>query len=65
MSINPKRRLGQHFLIDENILGVIGRLAQLAIAIDVTEKKKAQDGIRESAERMRQATVRALQAMAE
>ena len=30
MSINPKKRLGQHFLIDENILGVIGRLAQLA-----------------------------------
>ena len=29
MSINPKRRLGQHFLVDENILGVIGRLAEL------------------------------------
>ena len=26
----PKRSLGQHFLIDENILGVIGRLAELA-----------------------------------
>jgi 16S rRNA (adenine1518-N6/adenine1519-N6)-dimethyltransferase len=25
----PKRRLGQHFLVDENILGVIGRLAGL------------------------------------
>jgi 16S rRNA (adenine1518-N6/adenine1519-N6)-dimethyltransferase len=25
----PKRDLGQHFLIDENILGVIGRLAEL------------------------------------
>src|SRR3954451_7153795 len=25
----PKKELGQHFLIDENILGVIGRLAQL------------------------------------
>jgi 16S rRNA (adenine1518-N6/adenine1519-N6)-dimethyltransferase len=30
MSINPKKRLGQHFLVDENILGVIGRLADLA-----------------------------------
>ncbi len=29
MSINPKKRLGQHFLVDENILGVIGRLAEL------------------------------------
>jgi 16S rRNA (adenine1518-N6/adenine1519-N6)-dimethyltransferase len=26
----PKRSLGQHFLVDENILGVIGRLAELA-----------------------------------
>ena len=26
----PKRSLGQHFLADENILGVIGRLSQLA-----------------------------------
>ena len=25
----PKKRLGQHFLVDENILGVIGRLAAL------------------------------------
>jgi 16S rRNA (adenine1518-N6/adenine1519-N6)-dimethyltransferase len=25
----PKRELGQHFLVDENLLGVIGRLAQL------------------------------------
>jgi 16S rRNA (adenine1518-N6/adenine1519-N6)-dimethyltransferase len=25
----PKRDLGQHFLVDENILGVIGRLAEL------------------------------------
>jgi 16S rRNA (adenine1518-N6/adenine1519-N6)-dimethyltransferase len=25
----PKRALGQHFLVDENILGVIGRLAEL------------------------------------
>ncbi|MGN6431783.1 MAG: 16S rRNA (adenine(1518)-N(6)/adenine(1519)-N(6))-dimethyltransferase RsmA [Gaiellaceae bacterium] len=29
MSIRPKRELGQHFLADENILGVIGRLAEL------------------------------------
>ena len=29
MSIVPKKRLGQHFLVDENILGVIGRLADL------------------------------------
>ena len=27
---SPKRELGQHFLVDENILGVIGRLAELA-----------------------------------
>ena len=30
MSIVPKKRLGQHFLADENILGVIGRLAEPA-----------------------------------
>ena len=29
MSSAPKRRLGQHFLVDENVLGVIGRLAAL------------------------------------
>jgi 16S rRNA (adenine1518-N6/adenine1519-N6)-dimethyltransferase len=29
MSVRPKRRLGQHFLADPNILGVIGRLAEL------------------------------------
>ena len=29
MSISPKKELGQHFLVDENILGVIGRLADL------------------------------------
>jgi 16S rRNA (adenine1518-N6/adenine1519-N6)-dimethyltransferase len=28
--IRAKKRLGQHFLADENILGVIGRLAELA-----------------------------------
>jgi 16S rRNA (adenine1518-N6/adenine1519-N6)-dimethyltransferase len=27
--VRPKKQLGQHFLADENILGVIGRLAQL------------------------------------
>jgi 16S rRNA (adenine1518-N6/adenine1519-N6)-dimethyltransferase len=29
MKVAPKKSLGQHFLVDENILGVIGRLAQL------------------------------------
>ncbi|HKP17244.1 MAG TPA: 16S rRNA (adenine(1518)-N(6)/adenine(1519)-N(6))-dimethyltransferase RsmA [Gaiellaceae bacterium] len=29
MSVTPRRELGQHFLVDENILGVIGRLADL------------------------------------
>jgi 16S rRNA (adenine1518-N6/adenine1519-N6)-dimethyltransferase len=29
VSTRPKRELGQHFLTDENILGVIGRLAEL------------------------------------
>ncbi len=29
MSVSPKKSLGQHFLVDENILGVIGRLAEL------------------------------------
>jgi len=28
--VTPNRELGQHFLVDENILGVIGRLAELA-----------------------------------
>ncbi|MFN8188556.1 MAG: 16S rRNA (adenine(1518)-N(6)/adenine(1519)-N(6))-dimethyltransferase RsmA [Gaiellales bacterium] len=28
--VTPNRELGQHFLVDENILGVIGRLAALA-----------------------------------
>jgi 16S rRNA (adenine1518-N6/adenine1519-N6)-dimethyltransferase len=27
--VTPSKELGQHFLVDENILGVIGRLAQL------------------------------------
>jgi 16S rRNA (adenine1518-N6/adenine1519-N6)-dimethyltransferase len=30
LSVSPKKQYGQHFLVDENILGVIGRLAQLA-----------------------------------
>jgi 16S rRNA (adenine1518-N6/adenine1519-N6)-dimethyltransferase len=29
VSVRPKKELGQHFLVDENILGVIGRLAEL------------------------------------
>ena len=29
MSVAPRKSLGQHFLVDENILGVIGRLADL------------------------------------
>jgi 16S rRNA (adenine1518-N6/adenine1519-N6)-dimethyltransferase len=29
VKISPKKELGQHFLVDENILGVIGRLAKL------------------------------------
>ncbi len=29
MTVTPKKALGQHFLVDQNILGVIGRLAVL------------------------------------
>ena len=29
MTVRPKKELGQHFLVDENILGVIARLAEL------------------------------------
>ena len=29
LPVAPNRQLGQHFLVDENILGVIGRLAEL------------------------------------
>jgi 16S rRNA (adenine1518-N6/adenine1519-N6)-dimethyltransferase len=29
VTVVPKKSLGQHFLVDENILGVIGRLAEL------------------------------------
>lgn len=37
MSVVPNRDLGQHFLVDENILGVIGRLAELDPADVVLE----------------------------
>jgi 16S rRNA (adenine1518-N6/adenine1519-N6)-dimethyltransferase len=30
MNVRPRKELGQHFLVDENILGVIGRLAELS-----------------------------------
>ena len=30
MTVRPKKALGQHFLADENLLGVIGRLAELS-----------------------------------
>jgi 16S rRNA (adenine1518-N6/adenine1519-N6)-dimethyltransferase len=36
-ALTPKKRLGQHFLVDENILGVIGRLAELEAADVVLE----------------------------
>ena len=29
MNVPAKKELGQHFLVDDNILGVIGRLAEL------------------------------------
>jgi 16S rRNA (adenine1518-N6/adenine1519-N6)-dimethyltransferase len=29
VSVSPKKALGQHFLVDDNLLGVIGRLAEL------------------------------------
>ena len=29
MTVEPKKALGQHFLVDENILGVIGRMSEL------------------------------------
>jgi 16S rRNA (adenine1518-N6/adenine1519-N6)-dimethyltransferase len=29
MTVAPKKALGQHFLVDENILGVIGRMSEL------------------------------------
>jgi len=30
VSVEPKKALGQHFLVDENLLGVIGRFAELS-----------------------------------
>ena len=35
--VTPRKALGQHFLVDENILGVIGRLAELDTADVVLE----------------------------
>jgi 16S rRNA (adenine1518-N6/adenine1519-N6)-dimethyltransferase len=37
LPVSPKGELGQHFLVDENILGVIGRLAELDPADVVLE----------------------------
>jgi 16S rRNA (adenine1518-N6/adenine1519-N6)-dimethyltransferase len=37
VNVVPKKALGQHFLVDENILGVIGRLAELDAADVVLE----------------------------
>ena len=37
MNVVPKKELGQHFLVDPNILGVIGRLAELESADVVLE----------------------------
>jgi 16S rRNA (adenine1518-N6/adenine1519-N6)-dimethyltransferase len=37
MSVTPRKELGQHFLVDENILSVIGRLAELETADVVLE----------------------------
>ena len=37
MNVAPKKELGQHFLVDENILGVIGRLAALELTDVVLE----------------------------
>lgn len=37
MTVIPKKTLGQHFLVDRNILGVVGRLAELDSADVVVE----------------------------
>lgn len=37
MNVVPRKALGQHFLVDENLLGVIGRLAELEPADVVLE----------------------------
>ena len=42
--VSPNRELGQHFLVDDNILGVIGRLAELG-----ARRRRARDRARASA----------------
>jgi len=37
VSVGPKKSLGQHFLVDENILGVIGRMSDLGASDVVLE----------------------------
>jgi 16S rRNA (adenine1518-N6/adenine1519-N6)-dimethyltransferase len=37
VTVEPKKALGQHFLVDENILGVIGRMSRLDAADVVVE----------------------------
>jgi 16S rRNA (adenine1518-N6/adenine1519-N6)-dimethyltransferase len=37
VTVAPKKSFGQHFLVDENILGVIGRMSELAAADVVLE----------------------------
>jgi 16S rRNA (adenine1518-N6/adenine1519-N6)-dimethyltransferase len=37
VTVRAKKELGQHFLVDENMLGVIGRLAELGEEDDVLE----------------------------
>jgi len=37
VTVTPKRSLGQHFLVDENILGVIGRMSRLDASDVVVE----------------------------
>ena len=44
VKVVPKKQLGQHFLVDENILGVIERLAELR-----TGRRRARDRARASA----------------
>jgi len=33
VTVAPKKALGQHFLVDRNILGVVGRLAEPPVAV--------------------------------
>jgi 16S rRNA (adenine1518-N6/adenine1519-N6)-dimethyltransferase len=37
VTVEPKKKLGQHFLVDENILGVIGRMSDLETSDVVLE----------------------------